>query len=54
VKVQSALLPFQCPQCGAEVIAPVAFEHGAEVAQAPAGLCGVRMELDGIPDQHLP
>ena len=52
--VESAKLPFVCPQCGAEKTHSIPFRAGAAYENAPACTCGALMELDGLPEQYLP
>ncbi len=52
--VESAKLPFVCPQCGDEQQHSVPFAAGASTSHAPRCSCGAVMELDGVAEQYLP
>jgi anti-anti-sigma regulatory factor len=52
--VQTALLPFSCPGCGAERRHLVPWRAGADRRWAPTCDCGASMELDGIAEHYLP
>jgi hypothetical protein len=52
--VESAKLPFACPQCGAEKSHSVPWRNNAAVEHAPKCTCGAKMDLDGLPEQYLP
>jgi hypothetical protein len=52
--VESAKLPFACPQCGAEKSHSIPWRAHSAVEHAPKCTCGSLMELDGLPEQYLP
>jgi hypothetical protein len=54
-RVESAKLPFLCPQCAAEAQHSIPWKARSHLEHAPkCGKCGATMELDGIPEQYLP
>ena len=53
-RVESAKLPFVCPQCGAEKSHSIPWRANAALEHAPKCSCGVPMHLDGLPEQYLP